>query len=49
MDIKTLAQMMAWLALDGLAALWALHAVMGMMGGSQFADAFLTFASALCG
>ena len=49
MELKTLAQAMAWLTLDGLAAVWMVKTLLEFADGGQIARSLLIFASSLCG
>lgn len=49
MDLKTMIQLILWSAADGLAALWALHMIVGMATEEHLLFSLLEIAAAICG
>lgn len=49
MDLKSTIQLIIWSAADGLAALWALHMIVGLAAERNLLPSLLGIAAAICG
>lgn len=49
MDAKSMIETMVWLVIDGLAAVWLLRLLFGMILGDTMLQPLKLFAEALCG
>lgn len=49
MDLKSTIQMIVWSAAEGLAALWALHVIIGLAAKENLLPPLLEIAASMCG
>lgn len=49
MEIKAMVHGMAWMVVDGLAAVWVLHILSRFMGDGNLADVLRVMSETLCG